>query len=72
RDEFVDGYMARSKIAADRRAADGFTVRGRPNRVAVPCACGDKGCPGWAMIEGDPERISEYAEIYGPGGWAAA
>lgn len=72
RDEFIDGYMERSGISAARRLPDGFTVptTNHPGRIALPCACGDEGCSGWAMIRRDPECIAEYAEVYGPGGWA--
>lgn len=57
RDEFIDGYMQRSKIDPKYRTATGFDTPGWP-RIALPCACGDPSCNGWAMVTDSPEGIS--------------
>jgi len=62
RDEFIDGYMARSGIDPEFRTEDGFVVVGS-RRVAVPCACGDEACSGWAMVS--PDDVDEYLDRYG-------
>lgn len=53
RDEFIDGYLARSGWS-QYRTETGFHVPGRsPPRIALPCNCGDGICDGWAMIPDD-------------------
>lgn len=36
------------------------------NFVALPCACGDESCKGWAMIHNTPEMIALHSELYAP------
>ena len=53
RDEFIDGYMERSKIPREYRTEDGFRFPDLPSRYAqhaLPCACDAEECEGWAMI----------------------
>ncbi len=50
RDEFIDGYMARSKLKPSYRTEDGFRITDCPRRYALPCACGEEICDGWAMV----------------------
>jgi hypothetical protein len=50
RDEFIDGYMRRSGLPVEYRTPDGFVVPGSMRKVALPCACGEDVCEGWAMI----------------------
>ena len=45
RDEFIDGYCARSNITRAQMKEFGF--------MAVPCDCGEESCQGWAMIHND-------------------
>lgn len=52
RDEFIDGYLQRSKLNDAVRTEDGFTGPGY-KRVALPCDCGEDYCEGWAMISDD-------------------
>lgn len=52
RDEFIDGYMARSGLSMSHRLPDGFEVEGW-RQVAVPCDCGEDICEGWAMLPPD-------------------
>ncbi len=63
RDEFINGYMKRSKIPVSCRTADGFK-RGGFRRYALPCACGDASCEGWAMIS--EEGREDHERFYGP------
>lgn len=64
RKEFIDAYMARSKIPEECRTDDGF-VRDGFRRVALPCHCDSEGCEGWAMIRDDPEDIELHTRLYG-------
>lgn len=63
REEFIAGYCDRSGIAPERRTATGFRI-GERERVAVPCACEEEGCEGWAMVAA--AEATEYAAFYGP------
>lgn len=64
RDEFIDGYMARSDIDPKLRLPDGFDVPGYIPRIALPCSCGDETCAGWAMIANDPETVAAHRQLY--------
>lgn len=49
RDEFIDGYIARSGIAGEvERTPTGYRCTGSYpcERVALPCDCGDSICDG--------------------------
>lgn len=63
RDEFIDGYMARSKLSPDLRTSVGYTFK---NFVyeALPCACGDSSCDGWAMVS--TELKDTHMQLYAP------
>jgi hypothetical protein len=50
RDEFIDGYMARSGLPAAYRTEDGFSLPSGWARRAEPCACGEEMCEGWRMV----------------------
>lgn len=49
RKEFIEAYAARSGITASF-ASLGILDIGRAVQVALPCACGEAGCEGWAMV----------------------
>ena len=59
-DKFIDGYCSRSGVSwAWLSGPEGM-------RVALPCACGDDECEGWAMVRNDPHDIEIHVTIYGP------
>lgn len=68
RDEFIDGYIQRSGIADEvERTPEGFKLKANGwASVALPCACGEEGCQGWAMISDDPELIADHKRFRGP------
>ncbi len=58
KDEFIDGYVKRSKLT-NARTPDGFTL-GESRYEAVICHCNAEGiCTGWAMI-----NVDETPEMY--------
>lgn len=60
KDEFIEGYCTRSGITWEWLSGpEGM-------RVALPCACSDEGCQGWAMVRNDPESIAVHTTLYGP------
>jgi hypothetical protein len=76
RDEFIDWYMANSRIPASYRTGDGFRFTppdlvdryGEPivlGRVALPCYCGDEKCRGWAMVPLHPDLIELHQRTAG-------
>jgi hypothetical protein len=62
REEFIKNYAARSGFDAPY-AILGFLDIGGTVRVALPCACKEDGCDGWAMVsaEGMEHHILFYA-----------
>ena len=66
RDEFIDGYMARSGIGPERRTPTGFRLDGRPDRIAMPCECAAEQCGGWSMVSNDPDSIETHLDLYDP------
>ncbi len=68
RDEFIDGYMERSKIPASWRSGDGYVLEGHPGYVALPCACGEDGCNGWAMVRNEQFYIDTHNQFHAPSG----
>lgn len=66
KDEFIDGYMARSKLDPALRTAEGFNSghAAYPGRIAIPCSCDYGGCQGWVMIRDDPESLAEHARLH--------
>lgn len=57
KDEFIAGYCERSKISWEKLSQ---------HRVALPCACGEDGCDGWAMVTNDPLSIETHNKLYAP------
>lgn len=49
RTEFVKSYARRSGLD-DRFAGIGLIAVGGHHLVALPCACGEESCEGWAMV----------------------
>lgn len=64
RDEFIDGYMERSKLRPEMRAPYGYVWPDGKKVYALPCACGDDICEGWAMISG--EYVEDHNKFYAP------
>ena len=63
-DEFIVGYMQKSEIPASFKTEDGFDWGDGFRLYALPCACGDESCDGWAMVH---ERMLEsHKKLYGP------
>ena len=63
RAEFISAYAERSQLS-DRWKVLGFIdVDGR-TLLAMPCACGDEGCEGWAMVSA--ERVSDHLSRSAP------
>jgi hypothetical protein len=50
REEFVQGYMARSKMTGWRLEGDLVHISENWKMYALPCRCGEDGCEGWAMV----------------------
>jgi len=55
KEEFIGGYCQRSEISLEEF-----------NRffVALPCACGDSLCNGWASICNNELSIKTHKELY--------
>lgn len=49
RTEFVKAYAKRSNVS-DAYAEFGEIVDGPRTIIALPCACGNPACEGWAMM----------------------
>lgn len=49
KDEFIDGYLSRSGLQ-QYRTPDGYLIPGVPERIALPCECGEDCCEGWQMV----------------------
>jgi hypothetical protein len=58
REQFIEGYVARSGIA-EHRTADGYSMCGRET-FALPCQCDEEGCEGWAMVRAEGVRWHLY------------
>lgn len=65
RDQFIEGYLSRSGIPMSAKTDDGFRVGGR-EYVALPCACGDEKCDGWAKVSKNDEDIATHSDLYAP------
>jgi hypothetical protein len=61
--EFIRAYAARSHLPADN-AILGFIRLGDHVWIALPCACDDEGCEGWAMVSA--EGVTTHLELYAP------
>ena len=55
--EFIDGYCADSGVTWDWL---------KQSKVALPCACGDERCAGWAMVSNHPDSIKTHNDLYSP------
>ena len=64
RNEFIDGYIERSELDPAYRTEDGFLVPGAQRRIALPCACGELICEGWAMVPEEGQK--DHEQFYGP------
>jgi hypothetical protein len=66
REEFIREYAAGSDFLAPY-ASLGFIDFGYSQRMiklALPCACGEDGCKGWAMIS--PDCVDSHLQLYAP------
>lgn len=59
KDEFISGYCKRSGLTWDWLSK---------HEVALPCACGEESCEGWAMVSNDGESIKAHLDLYGEAG----
>lgn len=57
KEEFVAQYCKRSGVTKE------FIGQ---YKDALPCACGDESCEGWAMVGRDPGSIKVHMELYAP------
>jgi len=62
RDEFITAYKIPSAV---ERTTTGFKIDGF-ERVALPCACGEDICNGWAMVSS--EMIDDHMLFFAPPG----
>jgi len=65
RDQFIEGYLTRSGLPMSAKTKDGFRIGDR-EYVALPCACGDEMCDGWAKVANDPEDIALHNRLHHP------
>lgn len=65
RDEFIERYLIRSDLPLSYKVDGGFDFDGR-RYLALPCACGDDMCEGWAKVRDDPEEIATHMRLYAP------
>lgn len=63
RTEFIRAYADRSGLSSEC-AAIGIIEIGRDVMLALPCACEDEGCEGWAMVTAS--TILSHLELYAP------
>lgn len=63
RDQFIKAYAARSGLS-DQWADLGFIEVGGRMRLALPCACENEGCEGWAMV--GPDSVISHLDLYAP------
>lgn len=50
REDFVRGYATRSGFSDQAAKIGVIDFDGIAKMVALPCACGDETCEGWAMV----------------------
>ena len=53
--EFIDSYCLRSNVTWEKLSE---------RRIALPCACGQEGCEGWAMVSNDTDDIRTHMYLY--------
>lgn len=64
REEFIDGYMNRSDLPTEYRTEDGYYIPTYQRHYALPCACDDEDCKGWAMVGED--LVDSHMKLYAP------
>lgn len=69
RTEFVRAYAQRSGLS-DKWAILGYVDLDGKVLIALPCACDDKECEGWAMMSA--EHVDHHLRTYAPDALAAA
>jgi len=57
KEQFERGYAKRSGISLEEY---------HKFLVALPCACEQEGCEGWASVSNNPESIKTHQELYAP------
>ena len=57
KDDFIGGYCERSRLPW-AEISNYLT--------ALPCACGDESCDGWAMVSKNEHSISTHMYLYAP------
>jgi hypothetical protein len=57
KDEFIAGYCERSHVEWQEL---------QRSQVALPCACGDKSCCGWAMVSNNRLSVQTHMQLYAP------
>jgi hypothetical protein len=63
RTEFIEAYARRSGVPA-HYALLGILDIGGKVRIALPCACGQEDCEGWAMLSA--ESVLDHLALYAP------
>jgi hypothetical protein len=58
KEEFLELYCA-SGEGISRELFD-------ETQVALPCACGEIGCSGWAAVSNNPLSIRAHMKLYAP------
>jgi hypothetical protein len=64
RAEFIKAYAKRSGVNHHPYALLGFLDCGGRVLIALPCACGDEGCEGWAMMSA--EHVDHHLQFRAP------
>jgi hypothetical protein len=57
KDEFIAGYCRRSGVTWEYLSQ---------HKTALPCACGENGCDGWAMVSNNELAIKAHMDLYAP------
>ncbi len=55
KDEFIEAYCKRSGVTWEQLSK---------KQEALPCACGDESCVGWAMVSLD--LVDDHMRLYAP------
>src|SRR5690554_5487013 len=68
REEFIDRYIANSdgRLSPSMRREWGVQIEDDIIRIALPCACGEASCQGWAMIQGHPDTLALHFRLNYP------
>jgi hypothetical protein len=71
REEFIEDYAANSGLEVQVKSAKlGLVDFGGAPLIAMPCACGECGCRGWAMVF--PDMILHHLQFQAPAELRAA